>query len=278
MEGSSRMYMTPVSPLPICVESRMRCASPPLNVDAERSSVRYSRPTFLRKWSRAFISFNICAEIWASLSVSFSVSKNEIVSVTENIVRSHLLLPPTVTHSASGRSFFPWQVLHSRCAMYFSRLSRILSPHASAYRRRMSANTPIHGRLYVLCPSPLCFWYTQWIVSSPVPSMRMLCCFLVSLLNGVSRLNLYCFASASNIELFQALSGLYGASAPSLNERFSSGTINSLSNSIFSPSPVQSGQAPYGLLNENRRGCSSGIEMPQSGQEFFCEKNTSCSM
>ena len=38
--GSSRMYSTPVSPLPICVASLMRCASPPDSVPAERLSVR----------------------------------------------------------------------------------------------------------------------------------------------------------------------------------------------------------------------------------------------
>ncbi len=32
--------MTPVSPEPICEASRMRCASPPESVSAERSSAR----------------------------------------------------------------------------------------------------------------------------------------------------------------------------------------------------------------------------------------------
>ena len=38
--------------------------------------------------------------------------------------------------------------------------------------------------------------------------------------------------------------------------------------SVFSctPSPVQVGHAPKGLLNENSRGVSSSMEMPQSSQ------------
>ena len=48
-----------------------------------------------------------------------------------------------------------------------------------------------------------------------------------------------------------------------------SGSIFFESHSIFSPSPVHSGQAPKGLLNEKSLGCSSGIEIPQSGQAFF---------
>src|SRR5574344_197380 len=142
----------------------------------------------------------------------------------------------------------------------------------------MSANIPAHGLLYVLCPSPLCFWYAQWRELSPVPFKMASCCFFVRSLNGVSSENLYVFASASNIERFHSDSGLYGASAPSLKLKDWSGIMRSLSYSIFSPRPVQSGHAPNGLLNEKRRGCRSGIEMPQSGHAFFCEKNTSCSM
>src|SRR6267143_5670290 len=37
IEGSSSTYMTPVSPEPIWLASRMRCASPPESVSAPRS-------------------------------------------------------------------------------------------------------------------------------------------------------------------------------------------------------------------------------------------------
>jgi len=38
--GPSSTYMTPVRPEPIWLASRMRCASPPDSVSAERSSAR----------------------------------------------------------------------------------------------------------------------------------------------------------------------------------------------------------------------------------------------
>ncbi len=40
IDGSSSTYSTPTRPLPICVASRMRCASPPDNVPDARSSDR----------------------------------------------------------------------------------------------------------------------------------------------------------------------------------------------------------------------------------------------
>ena len=40
MDGSSSTYITPVSPEPIWLASRMRCASPPESVSAERVSDR----------------------------------------------------------------------------------------------------------------------------------------------------------------------------------------------------------------------------------------------
>ena len=40
IDGSSRMYRTPISVVPICVASRIRCASPPDSVTLVRSSVR----------------------------------------------------------------------------------------------------------------------------------------------------------------------------------------------------------------------------------------------
>src|SRR5699024_120293 len=48
-----------------------------------------------------------------------------------------------------------------------------------------------------------------------------------------------------------------------------SGITASKSTSNFVPSPSHVGQAPKGLLNENRRGSSSSIEKPHSGQAWF---------
>src|ERR1700745_2769929 len=50
---------------------------------------------------------------------------------------------------------------------------------------------------------------------------------------------------------------LHGVIAPSARDLDSSGTISSGSTSSLVPSPVHSGQAPHGELNENERGSSS---------------------
>ena len=63
-----------------------------------------------------------------------------------------------------------------------------------------------------------------------------------------------------------------GASAPSLSERAGFGTSRSGSISSREPMPPHSGQAPYGLLNENIRGETSGKEMPHSAQASCSEK------
>ena len=48
-----------------------------------------------------------------------------------------------------------------------------------------------------------------------------------------------------------------------------SGIINSSSICSFTPNPLQSGQAPYGALNEKILGSSSGNEKSQSGHAYF---------
>ena len=56
------------------------------------------------------------------------------------------------------------------------------------------------------------------------------------------------------------------ALTPSYKVLFLSGIIKSSSIFIKYPIPVQVGQAPIGLLNENILGVSSGKLKPQSGQ------------
>jgi hypothetical protein len=51
-----------------------------------------------------------------------------------------------------------------------------------------------------------------------------------------------------------------------LSDSDGSGTISSGSISMCDPRPVQRWQAPWGELNENIRGSSSGIEVPQCRQ------------
>ncbi len=50
------------------------------------------------------------------------------------------------------------------------------------------------------------------------------------------------------------------------------GTTRSSSNTSFSPRPSQAGQAPWGALNENRRGSISAMVKPETGQANFSEK------
>ena len=59
MDGSSSTYMTPISPAPIWLARRIRWASPPDNVSAERARVRYSKPTLVKKPKRSRISLKI---------------------------------------------------------------------------------------------------------------------------------------------------------------------------------------------------------------------------
>ena len=54
--GSSRTYNTPHNPLPSWLANRIRWASPPDSVLADRSSVRYSKPTSAKNCKRCVIS------------------------------------------------------------------------------------------------------------------------------------------------------------------------------------------------------------------------------
>src|SRR3989442_8827056 len=63
-----------------------------------------------------------------------------------------------------------------------------------------------------------------------------------------------------------------GGRAPPWGGRADCGTSRSPSISSREPSPPHSGHAPYGLLNENIRGETSGKEMPHSAQASFSEK------
>ena len=60
--------------------------------------------------------------------------------------------------------------------------------------------------------------------------------------------------------------------APSIRFNSLLGTTNSSSKNNSTPNPSQSGQAPYGALNEKSLGSISGIEKPETGQEKFSEK------
>ncbi|VVB77403.1 Uncharacterised protein [uncultured archaeon] len=114
MLGSSSMYSTPMRLLPICVASRILCASPPERVLAALDSERYPRPTFLRKPSLSFISLSTCFAIRSSFSFSFggSCAKKSTACSIDMSVTSIMLLPCILTPSTTSFSLFPWQVSH----------------------------------------------------------------------------------------------------------------------------------------------------------------------
>ena len=60
--------------------------------------------------------------------------------------------------------------------------------------------------------------------------------------------------------------------APLRRVSFGSGTIRSASTVCSKPRPPQCGQAPNGLLKENRRGSISGMVKPDTGQANLAEK------
>src|SRR5947199_10098337 len=90
--------------------------------------------------------------------------------------------------------------------------------------------------------------------------------------HGTSSENLWRLASTASVcRKYEVSRPAHGASAPSLSERAGFGTSRSGSISSREPIPLHSGQAPYGLLNENIRGETSGNEIPHSAQASFSE-------
>ena len=125
------MYSTPTRLEPICVASRIRCASPPDSVAAARSSVRYPTPTESRNRSRSTISFRIRDAICRSDSVRSRASSHSIASRADLRVNSWIPIPPTFTASVSGRSRAPSHSGHGRTDMYSSMRSREYSESVS---------------------------------------------------------------------------------------------------------------------------------------------------
>src|SRR6266508_6117035 len=92
-------------------------------------------------------------------------------------------------------------------------------------------------------------------------------CGWVSSRTGVSVLKPCFLAAASRIRKYQALVVLrdQGRTAPSASERFLLGITSSGSISIFTPRPVQSGQAPWGLLKLKLRSEEHTSELQSRG-------------
>ncbi len=117
MLGSSRIYSTPVRDEPICVASRIRCASPPESVPAGRERVRYSSPTSFKNPRRLFSSLRIRRAMAFSRSVSFRCSRKSSAPEMDLPQKSAMLMPPTVTARLVGDRRFPWHASHGMARM-----------------------------------------------------------------------------------------------------------------------------------------------------------------
>ena len=109
MDGSSNTYMTPVKPLPIWLAKRMRCASPPDRVSAERDKDKYSKPTLVKNFKRLLISFTILSAMANLAPVNSSVSKKVSANFKGTSQTSCMFLLPTFTKRAALRKRVPLQ-------------------------------------------------------------------------------------------------------------------------------------------------------------------------
>ncbi len=147
MDGSSRMYNTPIREEPIWVARRIRWLSPPERVPEARERVRYSSPTLCRKPNRDLISFIMGAAIMLSRSVRARASTNSRASVTDLSHSSLMLRPPTVTPRLSGESLRPWQASQGTALIYPSISSLIQLEEVSLKRRSRLLITPSKGAI-----------------------------------------------------------------------------------------------------------------------------------
>ena len=107
MDGSSRMYKTPINEDPIWVANLILWASPPDSVPAFLSSVKYSSPTETMNPSLSLISLRICFAIIFSFSERVKLSKNICASLTDISVISITDFCPIVTARLSGFNRLP---------------------------------------------------------------------------------------------------------------------------------------------------------------------------
>ena len=110
IDGSSSTYKTPVSLEPIWVASLIRCASPPDRVPALRASVRYDKPTFIKKLNLELISLIIKLDISCCSLLSFKLLKNVYKSSILRSVNSYIFFLPIRTDNTESSSLEPWHV------------------------------------------------------------------------------------------------------------------------------------------------------------------------
>ena len=118
--GSSNIYSTPVSPEPIWVAKRIRCASPPDKLPALLDNVKYSNPTSSKNCKRLFNSFSIWSAIILSLLFNCNEFKKSFILSIDISVNSFIFLSPTFTDKLSFFSLAPWQVWHALSLIYIS--------------------------------------------------------------------------------------------------------------------------------------------------------------
>ena len=147
MDGSSKTYITPVSPEPICEASRMRWASPPDKVPDWRESDRYSSPTLFKKFSRSTISFKI---LWAisrfcGLSFSSAPANHPSACLIDMAETSMMSSPAILIASASGFRRLPPQCSQTAADWYWANSSRVACESVSIKRRSRLLTTPSNG-------------------------------------------------------------------------------------------------------------------------------------
>ena len=154
IEGSSRIYSTPISEEPIWVARRIRWLSPPDKVDAALDKVRYCRPTSIKNCSRDLISRTICSAISAKLPSSFNSSINAMALRMGIRQKSIMPIPPTVTARAISDRRSPWQLGQGAVDMHSSSSFRAASDWVSRKRRLILFKIPSKGCSSTPIPFP----------------------------------------------------------------------------------------------------------------------------
>src|SRR5207245_11024519 len=169
----------------------------------------------------------------------------------------------SLTASASSFSLLPILELHGVSRMNFLSSSRFDSESVSTKFRCKLGMNPLKVLVYCHLESVVWDSYENFTTSS-VP-YKMICnCFGFILFIGVSKSKPNFLPTSRSVCLLNEENlPDHGTMAPSKIDFVLSGMSKSESNSILTPRPWHVLQAPKGELNENVRGSSSPIVIPQ---------------
>ena len=173
-----------------------------------------------------------------------------------------MFLSRILTASASFFRRLPLQAGQTFIIMYFSISARVNSESVSFHLRLRFGITPSNADSSRPPSSPYKMRSTIFFESSET---------------GVFKENLFRSARSESIHQYHDClptrcdADAQGRIAPSASVNRLFGNTSSGSTSRFEPSPVHSGHAPYGLLNENILGSISGRSTPHSTHENFSE-------